>query len=174
MPGCGGTEPLVPAAPGGSMWVWVQPGLLSEIQNSQGDTEKSCLKDNRQVRVLSCSTVPCFPTAAALGDSLHFLASTPTDDSGSSPPLAYMYLLLPLCEGDRISRWRTVKGAWTLDVAMKVVFGFFLVNFYFMYMCMYLNVCQCTMWMQEPAEVRRGIRSQVTQLSDNFDPSWEW
>lgn len=44
MTGSGGTEPLIPAEPGGSMWVRVQPGLLREIQNSQGYTEKSYLK----------------------------------------------------------------------------------------------------------------------------------
>lgn len=80
MPGSGGTEPLIPAEPEWSMWVWVQPGLLSEIQNSQGYPEKSCLKskqeqkENRHVRVLSCRLCR-FPTTAALGDNTKRLLS---------------------------------------------------------------------------------------------------
>ena len=40
---------------GGSLWVWDQPGLQSEFQDSKGYTEKPCLKktQNKRVRIIA-------------------------------------------------------------------------------------------------------------------------
>ena len=35
---------------GGSLWLWGQPGLQSEFQDSQGYTEKSCLKKQNIIK----------------------------------------------------------------------------------------------------------------------------
>jgi hypothetical protein len=46
-----GHMPLIPALGRqrqADFWVWGQPGLQSEIQDSQGYTEKPCLKKTKQ------------------------------------------------------------------------------------------------------------------------------
>jgi hypothetical protein len=41
-------NPSTREAEAGDFWVWGQPGLQSELQDSQGYTEKPCLKKQKQ------------------------------------------------------------------------------------------------------------------------------
>jgi hypothetical protein len=50
--------PLIPALGRQSkadFWVWGQPGLQNEFQDSQGYTEKPCIKNpkNKQIKILN-------------------------------------------------------------------------------------------------------------------------